>query len=64
MGDVLTGIIAGFMVQGHSPELSAHAGVYLHGATGDVLAKNKGPFGYLATDVMNAIPEMIKTLAG
>ncbi|HSQ84881.1 MAG TPA: NAD(P)H-hydrate dehydratase, partial [Desulfobacterales bacterium] len=64
MGDVLTGIIAGFIAQGHSPELAAHAGVYLHGAAADSLAKNKGPFGYLATDVMNILPERIKTLAG
>ena len=64
MGDVLTGIIAGFIAQNHPPELAARAGVYLHGATADVLSKNKGPFGYLATDVMNALPEAIKTMAG
>jgi NAD(P)H-hydrate epimerase len=63
MGDVLTGIIAGFISQGHSPELAAHAGVYLHGAVADSLAENSGPFGYLATDVMNAIPEQIKKMA-
>lgn len=63
MGDVLTGVIAGFIAQGHSPELAAHAGVYLHGAAADSLAKNKGPFGYLATDVMNILPEAIKTLS-
>jgi hydroxyethylthiazole kinase-like uncharacterized protein yjeF len=63
MGDVLTGVIAGFIAQGHSPELAAHAGAYLHGAAADSLAKNKGPFGYLATDVMNTLPETIKKLA-
>ncbi|MEJ2223272.1 MAG: NAD(P)H-hydrate dehydratase, partial [Desulfobacterales bacterium] len=63
MGDVLTGVIAGFIAQGHSPELSAHAGVYLNGAVADSLSKNKGPFGYLATDVMNTLPETIKELA-
>ncbi|MGA7146341.1 MAG: NAD(P)H-hydrate dehydratase [Desulfobacterales bacterium] len=63
MGDVLTGIIAGFLAQNHSPELAVHAGVYLHGATADALSKNKGPFGYLATDVVNALPETIKTLS-
>ena len=62
MGDVLTGVIAGFIAQGHSPELAANAGVYLHGAAADSLAKNKGPFGYLATDVMNTLPEVIKNL--
>lgn len=63
MGDVLTGTIAGFITQGHSPELAAHAGVYIHGAAADSLAKNKGPFGYLATDIMNILPEAIKKLA-
>jgi len=63
MGDVLTGVIAGFIAQGHSPELAAHAGVYLHGVAADSLAKNKGPFGYLATDVMNTLPKAIKKLA-
>ena len=63
MGDVLTGVIAGFIAQGHSPELAAHAGVYLHGAAADSLAKNKGSFGYLATDVMNTLPEAIKRLS-
>lgn len=63
MGDVLTGIIAGFIAQGHPLELAAHAGVYIHGAAADSLAKNKGPFGYLATDVMNTLPETIKTLS-
>ena len=64
MGDVLTGIIAGFLAQNHSPELSVRAGVYLHGAAADALFKNKGPFGYLATDVANALPETIKMLSG
>jgi NAD(P)H-hydrate epimerase len=64
MGDVLTGIIAGFIAQKHSPELAAQAGVYLHGAAADALSRDQGPFGYLATDVMNALPGAIKTLAG
>ena len=43
--------------------LAAQAGVYLHGAAADALSKSKGPFGYLATDVVNALPEAIKTLS-
>ncbi|MCK5508729.1 MAG: NAD(P)H-hydrate dehydratase, partial [Desulfobacterales bacterium] len=62
MGDVLTGIIAGFVTQGYSPESATHAGVYLHGAAADTLAKNKASFGYLATEVMNAIPGEIQHL--
>jgi len=62
MGDVLTGIIAGFICQGYSPGLSANAGVYLHGAAADALAEEKMPFGYLATDLLKIIPEQIGRL--
>jgi NAD(P)H-hydrate epimerase len=62
MGDVLTGVIAGLMVQGFSPESAAHAGVYLHGSAADTLAETIGPFGFLAGEVMNAIPAEIKKL--
>jgi NAD(P)H-hydrate epimerase len=60
MGDVLTGLIAGFVVQGYSPAASAHMGVYLHGAAADTLADQNGPIGYLATDVMGQIPQEIR----
>ncbi len=59
MGDVLTGIIAGLITQGYSPESAAHAGVYLHGAAADEMAEKRGPIGFLASDVMNAIPGQI-----
>ena len=62
MGDVLTGVIASLITQGFAPEAAAHAGVYLHGAAADTLAESIGPFGYLASDVMNAIPGEIKKL--
>jgi hydroxyethylthiazole kinase-like uncharacterized protein yjeF len=62
MGDVLTGIIAGLITQGFSVESATHAGVFLHGAAADALEKTKGPFGFLASDLMTAIPEQIKEL--
>ena len=62
MGDVLTGMIAGLITQGFSVESATHAGVFLHGATADALEKTKGPFGFLASDLMTAIPEQIKEL--
>ncbi len=60
MGDVLTGIIAGFIAQGYAPGDAAVAGVYLHGSAGDTLADEYGPYGFLAGDVMNQIPRQIK----
>ena len=64
MGDVLTGVIAGFIAQGYSLEAAAHLGVYLHGAAADTLAKQLGPYGFLATEVMGEIPKQIKKLTG
>jgi len=62
MGDVLTGVLAGFITQGFSPKDAAHAAVYLHGAAADTLTTSMGPFGYLAGEVMDAIPGEIKKL--
>ena len=62
MGDVLTGAIAGLVTQGYSPAEAIHLGVYLHGAAADDLSKHKGPVGYLATEVMNLLPDQIKNL--
>jgi len=53
-------MIAGFLSQGYAPESAAHLGVYLHGSGADYLAENKGPVGFLASEVMNRIPEEIK----
>jgi len=63
MGDVLTGVIAGLLSQGYSPKAASHLGVYLHGAAADTLADTTGPIGYLASEVMNAIPGEIEKLS-
>ena len=63
MGDVLTGIIAGFVTQGYAPEDAIHLGVFLHGAAADHLSVHKGAFGYLATEVMDQLPHEIQKLA-
>ncbi len=62
MGDVLTGIIAGLITQGYSPETAAVAGVYLHGAASDALAAAGKPVGYLASDVIKQIPGQLYVL--
>lgn len=56
MGDVLTGIIAGFVTQGYSPEKAARLGVYIHGAAADTLAASSGRIGFLATDIIDELP--------
>jgi NAD(P)H-hydrate epimerase len=62
MGDVLTGAIAGLLAQGYTLESAAQIGTYLHGAAADTMAATVGPWGYLATEVMAALPGEIKKL--
>ncbi len=62
MGDVLTGCIAGLAVQGCTLGDAAQTGVFIHGAAADYLAANIGSQGFLATEVMNALPRQINRL--
>jgi NAD(P)H-hydrate repair Nnr-like enzyme with NAD(P)H-hydrate dehydratase domain len=62
MGDVLTGMVAGFISQGYPPKTAAQIAVYLHGEAADTLAESKGPFGYIASDVMDGLPEALNRL--
>ncbi len=52
-GDVLAGLIAGFLAQGCSPYHSAILGVYLHALAGDLAAKELGIRAMLPTDVIS-----------
>lgn len=61
-GDVLTGVITGFMAQGYKPELSATIGVYVHGLAGDLAADELGEYGMTASDIINHLPLAIKGL--
>lgn len=61
-GDVLTGLIAGFLAQGLSPFDAACAGVYCHGMAADRLARRWGDRGILATDLLPEIPVVLKSL--
>jgi NAD(P)H-hydrate epimerase len=58
-GDVLTGIIAGFIGQGFLPEDAAVAGVFLHGLAGDSAAQKKGEYGLIAGDLVEELPYAI-----
>jgi len=60
MGDVLTGMIAGLITQGYAPSIAAHIGVFVHGATADTIAKDQGPVGFMASDVMAALPNQFR----
>ncbi|MGC5328868.1 NAD(P)H-hydrate dehydratase, partial [Brevibacillus sp. SYSU BS000544] len=55
-GDVLAGIIAGFIAQGLSADHAACFGVWLHGYAGDQAAsKRKSPNSLIAGDIINEL---------
>lgn len=60
MGDVLTGMIAGLLGQGLAPFDAARLGAYLHGLAGDLAAKDFGPVGLIASDLLARIPLAIR----
>jgi NAD(P)H-hydrate epimerase len=55
-GDVLAGMIVGFLAQGLSPFDAAGAGVYLHTAASELVSVNVGDAGLLASDLLPQIP--------
>lgn len=62
MGDVLTGMIGGFVAQ-NMPIIDAlKLAVFLHGYCGDKAKEQWGERALIATDVMAKIPEILKDL--
>ena len=63
MGDVLTGVIAGFISQGYSLQDSAILGVYVHSRSADILSDTK-TWGYTPSDVSSSVGCVISELLG
>ena len=61
-GDVLTGIITGFMAQGLSSEQATLAGVYVHGQAGDDFDDAESQTTLIAGDLLRCLPETLKQL--
>jgi len=61
-GDVLSGMIGGFLVQGIDPPMAAKVGVYLHGLAGDLAVKEKEQLSLIAGDILENIPRTIRSL--
>ena len=59
-GDVLAGMIAGLLGQGIKPLKAAACAAWLHGAAGDLCASELGQQGMLPTDMLNALPRLLK----
>ncbi len=60
-GDVLTGIIAGFLARGMDAFLAAAAAAWVHGGAADRLVAEGGP-GLVAGDLIDALPRTLRDL--
>jgi len=59
-GDVLTGVIAGFLAQSGNIEEALISAVYIHSLTADLLLEEKTEYGYTCQDLIEWIPYAIK----
>lgn len=59
-GDVLAGMIVSLLGQGIPPLEAAACGAWLHGAAGDLCAKELGQYGMLPTDMVQVLPRLLK----
>jgi ADP-dependent NAD(P)H-hydrate dehydratase / NAD(P)H-hydrate epimerase len=62
-GDVLTGILTGLLAQGYATEEAAILGVYLHGLSGDLAARDKGWSSLISGDLVDFLPTAFKRIA-
>jgi NAD(P)H-hydrate epimerase len=61
-GDVLTGILAGLLAQGYTPEETAQIGVFLHGRAGDLALEKESEESLIAGDIIDYLGKAFKTL--
>jgi hydroxyethylthiazole kinase-like uncharacterized protein yjeF len=61
-GDTLAGIVAGLAARGASAAHAAVWGAYLHGAAGQALARRLAPIGYLARELLDEVPGVMRRL--
>jgi len=61
-GDVLAGMIAGYLAQGLDAYEAACLGVYLHGAAGESLREEMGDAGLLAGELSARLPRVVREM--
>jgi NAD(P)H-hydrate epimerase len=62
MGDLLSGMIPGFIAQGYDCATSIKLAVFIHGLAGDLVSIERGPAGFIAGDVLSEVPRVLKAL--
>jgi NAD(P)H-hydrate epimerase len=58
-GDVLTGAVAAMLAKGADPFVAACIAAEAHGLAGRRAVERRGPSGIIATDVIDALPEVL-----
>ncbi len=61
-GDVLSGLLAGFLAQGLEPADAARCAVYLHGRAADLAVAERGEIPLVASDVIDYFPRALRSL--
>ena len=61
-GDVLTGIITGLLARGYKQQDACLIGMYLHGLSGDIAAREIGEESLMASDLIKYLPQAFKRL--
>ena len=63
-GDILTGLISGFLAQfPGEPDAAVAAAIYLHGLSGQIGARESGEKCLIATDLLKYLPQAIRQCA-
>ncbi|MBV7434111.1 NAD(P)H-hydrate dehydratase [Cardiobacteriaceae bacterium TAE3-ERU3] len=57
-GDVLTGMIAGYLAQGYNPEVAATMAVYYHGLAADLVIRQKNARAVVARDIVEMLAQL------
>lgn len=61
-GDVLAGIVGSLLAQGASPFDSAALGAFIHGAAGDIAARELSEYSVMASDLIDALPKVLRSV--
>lgn len=62
-GDVLAGTVAGFAARGATASQAASWGTFVHAAAGDRLAATVGRVGFLASELLDQLPQLLTELS-